>query len=72
MANKQYMCDIMQRYKNKIVYDANTGEVKDDRKNTTVHVFPACQVVNNYFRCSLNPCSVISGDVSTFQGRVDS
>ena len=29
---EQYMRDIMQRYKNKIVYDANTGEVKDDRK----------------------------------------
>ena len=33
---EQYMCDIMQRYKNKIVYDANTGEVKDDRKFASI------------------------------------
>jgi hypothetical protein len=28
-----YLRDIMSRYKNKIVYDANTGEIKDDRKH---------------------------------------
>ena len=28
-----YLRDIMARYKNKIVYDANTGEIRDDRKN---------------------------------------
>ena len=28
-----YLRDIMARYKNKIVYDANTGEIKDDRKH---------------------------------------
>tara|TARA_B100000073_G_scaffold342605_1_gene345953 strand:- start:560 stop:1330 length:771 start_codon:yes stop_codon:yes gene_type:complete len=33
---EQYMRDIMQRYKNKIVYDANTGEVKDDRKFASI------------------------------------
>lgn len=29
---EQYVRDIMTKYKNKIVYDANTGEIKDDRK----------------------------------------
>ena len=29
---EQYVTDIMNRYKNKISYDANTGEVRDDRK----------------------------------------
>lgn len=29
---EQYMRDIMVKYKNKLVYDANTGEVRDDRK----------------------------------------
>ena len=28
----QYVTDIMNKYKNKIVYDASTGEVRDDRK----------------------------------------
>lgn len=28
-----YLRDIMAKYKNKIVYDANTGEIKDDRKH---------------------------------------
>lgn len=28
-----YLRDIMARYKNKIVYDANTGEIRDDRKH---------------------------------------
>ena len=28
----QYLRDIMVKYKNKLVYDANTGEVRDDRK----------------------------------------
>ena len=29
---EQYMRDIMNRYKNKLVYDASTGEMRDDRK----------------------------------------
>ena len=29
---EQYVTDLMNRYKNKIQYDATTGEVKDDRK----------------------------------------
>jgi hypothetical protein len=29
---EQYVTDIMNKYKNKIVYDASTGEVRDDRK----------------------------------------
>jgi len=29
---EQYLRDIMVKYKNKLVYDANTGEVRDDRK----------------------------------------
>ena len=29
---EQYLRDVMMRYRNKQVYDANTGEVRDDRK----------------------------------------
>jgi len=29
---EQYLRDVMARYRNKLVYDANTGEVKDDKK----------------------------------------
>jgi len=29
---EQYLKDIMARYRNKIVYDSNTGEIRDDRK----------------------------------------
>ena len=29
---EQYLRDVMMRYRNKLVYDANTGEVRDDRK----------------------------------------
>ena len=32
MKAEQYLRDIMVKYKNKVVYDANTGEVRDDRK----------------------------------------
>ena len=32
MKAEQYLRDIMVKYKNKVVYDAATGEVKDDRK----------------------------------------
>ena len=30
---EQYMKDIMARYRNKLVYDAKTGEIRDDRKH---------------------------------------
>jgi hypothetical protein len=30
---EQYLKDIMNRYQNKLVYDASTGEIKDDRKH---------------------------------------
>ena len=33
---EQYMRDIMERYRNKVVYDSATGEVKDDRKFMTM------------------------------------
>ena len=33
---EQYVNDLMNRYKNKIVYDAATGEVKDDRKHMSM------------------------------------
>jgi len=33
---EQYMKDIMARYRNKIVYDSTTGEIKDDRKFMTM------------------------------------
>lgn len=34
--SETYMRDIMSRYRNKIVYDANTGTVKDDRKHMSM------------------------------------
>ena len=30
---EQYLRDVMNRYRNKLVYDASTGEIKDDRKH---------------------------------------
>jgi hypothetical protein len=33
---EQYLRDIMVKYKNKLVYDAQTGEVKDDRKHLSM------------------------------------
>ena len=33
---EQYMKDIMSRYRNKLVYDANSGEIKDDRKHMSM------------------------------------
>ena len=29
---EQYLREVMSRYRNKLVYDANTGEIRDDRK----------------------------------------
>jgi hypothetical protein len=34
--SEQYMKDIMARYRNKLVYDANTGDLKDDRKHMSM------------------------------------
>jgi len=33
---EQYLRDVMMRYRNKQVYDANTGEVRDDKKFTSM------------------------------------
>jgi len=33
---EQYLQDIMRRFRNKLVYDSSTGEVRDDRKFTTM------------------------------------
>lgn len=33
---EQYMKDVMARYRNKVVYDSATGEIKDDRKFMTM------------------------------------
>ena len=33
---EQYMSDIMAKYRNKLVYDANTGQIKDDRKHMSM------------------------------------
>ena len=30
---EQYLRDVMMRYRNKMVYDANTGEIRDDKKH---------------------------------------
>lgn len=34
--SEQYMKDIMTKYRNKLVYDANTGEIRDDRKHMSM------------------------------------
>ena len=34
--SEQYMKDIMTRYRNKLVYDADTGNLKDDRKHMSM------------------------------------
>lgn len=34
--SEQYMKDIMTRYRNKLVYDAKTGEIRDDRKHMSL------------------------------------
>lgn len=36
MKAEQYLRDMMVRHKNKLVYDANTGEVRDDRRHMTM------------------------------------
>lgn len=33
---EQYLKDVMNRYRNKIIYDASTGEMKDDRKHMSM------------------------------------
>lgn len=33
---EQYLADVMAKFKNKIVYDASTGEIRDDRKFMTM------------------------------------
>ena len=33
---EQYLSDVMNRYKNKLVYNAQTGEIKDDRKHMSM------------------------------------
>jgi hypothetical protein len=33
---EQYMKDIMTRYRNKLVYDASTGQIRDDRKHQSL------------------------------------
>ena len=30
---EQYLRDVMMRYRNKLVYDANTGEMRDDKED---------------------------------------
>ena len=34
--SEQYLRDVMNRYRNKLVYDANTGEIRDDRKHMSM------------------------------------
>ena len=36
MKAEQYLRDIMTRFKNKVVYDSQTGEIRDDRKHMTM------------------------------------
>jgi hypothetical protein len=33
---EQYLRDVMARYRNKMVYDANTGEIRDDKKHMSM------------------------------------
>ena len=36
MKAEQYLRDMMVKHKNRLIYDANTGEVRDDRKHMTM------------------------------------
>ena len=36
MKAEQYLREVMNRYRNKLVYDSNTGEVRDDRKHMSM------------------------------------
>ncbi len=36
MKAEQYLKEVMARYRNKLVYDSNTGEVRDDRKHMSM------------------------------------
>jgi hypothetical protein len=36
MKAEQHLREVMQKYKNKLVYDANTGEIRDDRRFQTM------------------------------------
>ena len=33
---EQYLCDVMMRYRNKLVYDSATGEIRDDKKHMSM------------------------------------
>ena len=33
---EQYLKDVMSRYRNKLVYDASTGEIRDDRNHMSM------------------------------------
>ena len=33
---EQYLRDVMSRYRNKLVYDSNTGEIRDDKKHMSM------------------------------------
>ena len=33
---ESYLRDVMARYRNKLVYDASTGEIRDDRKHMSM------------------------------------
>ena len=35
---EQYLRDVMSRYRNKLVYDSNTGEIRDDKKLSLIHI----------------------------------
>ena len=53
---EQYLRDVMARYRNKLVYDANTGEIRDDKKHmsmledTGYVALPAFQCLGNRLR----------------------
>ena len=36
MKAEQYVNDLMNKFRNKVVYDATTGEVRDDRKHLSM------------------------------------
>ena len=33
---EQYLADVMNKYRNKLIYNADTGEIKDDRKHMSM------------------------------------
>ena len=42
MKAEQYLREVMGRYRNKLVYDSSTGEMRDDRKHMSMSKTSGC------------------------------